>query len=262
MSDDLIYTVNENIGHIVLNRPRRRNALTFEMYHRIGKICATAGSINDPDQVKIIIISGSGDAAFASGTDIAQFSDFASGGDGIAYENMLEAVMCQIENCKVPTISALHGFVTGGGVGIAAACDIRLGSADLRLGVPIARTLGNCLALGTLRRFVALIGEARTKYILLTAELIDAKEAQSAGFISEILTEKALVIDRALELAKKMASFAPLTMNVTKAALQRLKTTVDLPNDHDLIALAYGSQDFHEGRKAFFEKREPNWTGI
>jgi enoyl-CoA hydratase/carnithine racemase len=261
MSDELIYNVTENIGHIVLNRPQRRNALTCDMYKRIGEICAAAGSGEDPNRVKIIIISGSGDAAFASGTDISQFNDFASGQDGIGYENMLEAIMCQIENCKVPTISALHGFVTGGGLGIAAACDIRLGSADLRLGVPIARTLGNCLALGTLRRFVALVGEARTKYILLTAELIDAKEAQSAGFISEILTDKAAAIDRALELAEKMTAFAPLTMKVTKTALQRLQTTAELPNDDDLIALAYDSKDFREGRTAFFEKRAPNWTG-
>ena len=261
MSDDLLYSVTDHIGHIILNRPDRRNAITFDMYKRIGDICSVAGTEADPDQVKVLILSGSGDKAFASGTDISQFLDFSDGQDGVDYEAKMEAVLRQIEACGVPTIAALHGYVTGGGAGIAAACAIRIGSEDLQVGVPIARTLGNCLAIGTLRRFVLLIGQARTKCILLTAQLIEAREAKTAGFISELLVDKAAVTQRAFELATAITTFAPLTLKATQAALQRLEMAQGLPDDEDLIRLCYGSDDFKEGRAAFVEKRKQRWTG-
>ena len=261
MSDDLLYSVANHIGHIVINRPDRCNAISFAMYKRIGEICAVAGTEADPDKVKVLILSGSGDKAFASGTDISQFLDFSDSQDGVDYETRMENVLRQIEACIVPTIAALHGYVTGGGAGIAAACAIRIGSEDLQVGVPIARTLGNCLAIGTLHRFVSLIGQARTNYILLTAQLIDAQEAKTAGFISELLVDKAAVTQRALELATAITTFAPLTLRVTHEALQRLRVADGLPEDEDLIRLCYGSDDFKEGRAAFVEKRKQKWAG-
>jgi enoyl-CoA hydratase len=261
MSDDLIYTVADNIGHIILNRPQRRNALTFDMYKRIGEICATVGTEKDSDRVKVLILSGSGDAAFAAGTDISQFHDFKGAADGLKYEKNMEAVLDQIETCNVPTIAALNGFVTGGGAGIAASCSIRIGSEDLKVGVPIARTLGNCLAIGTLRRFVPLVGFARTRYILLTAQLIDGREASTAGFISELLADKTAVTERAFEIAAAMTNFAPLTLKASMTSLNRMQAATTMPNDDDIIEMCYGSDDFKEGMSAFFEKRKPNWQG-
>jgi enoyl-CoA hydratase/carnithine racemase len=261
MSDDLLYTVKDHIGHIILNRRHRHNALTFDMYKRIGEICATVGTKKDRDQVKVLILSGSGDAAFAAGTDISQFHDFKGAPDGLEYEKNMEAMLGQIETCNVPTIAALNGFVTGGGAGIAASCSIRIGSEDLKVGVPIARTLGNCLAIGTLRRFVALVGFARTRYILLTAHLIDGHEASTAGFINELLADKTAVTERAFELAASISNFAPLTLKASMTSLNRLEAATAMPNDDDIIAMCYGSDDFKEGMSAFFEKRKPNWQG-
>ena len=261
MSDDLLYTVADNIGHLIFNRPQRRTALTFDMYKRIGEICATVGTEKDGDHVKVLVLSGSGDAAFAAGTDISQFHEFKGAADGLEYEKKMEKVLDQIESCRVPTIAALNGFVTGGGAGIAASCSIRIGSEDLKIGVPIARTLGNCLAIGTLRRFVALVGVARTRYILLTAQLIDGKEASTAGFISELFADKAAVTDRAFQLAASMTNFAPLTLKASMTALNRIQAATSIPSDHDIIEMCYGSEDFKEGMSAFFEKRKPNWQG-
>ena len=261
MSDDLIYKANDNIGHIILNRPKRRNALTFDMYKQIGDICTTAGTNKDKDKVKVLILSGSGNAAFAAGTDISLFKNFKGAKDGLEYEKNMEIVLKQIETCKVPTIAALNGFVTGGGAGIAASCSIRIGSEDLKVGVPIARTLGNCLAIGTLRRFVDLVGYSRTRYILLTAQLIDSHEASAAGFISERLTDKDAVIRRAYQMAKSISGFAPLTLKASIKSLNRLQAASELPKDKDIIEMCYGSKDFKEGRLAFFEKRKPNWQG-
>lgn len=258
--DDLIFTASDGIGHIILNRPQRRNALTFEMYEAIRKICERAGKPGDPDQLKVIIFSGGGDNAFAAGTDIQQFRSFTED-DAIRYEAMISDTLVSIETCTVPTIAALNGFCTGGGAAIAACAAIRLGSRDLQVGVPIARTLGNCLAIGNLRRFVRLVGEARTKYMLLTAQLIDANEAASAGFISECLEDRDAVQERAHSLAAHITTLAPLTLAATMEGLRRLQTVTPLPDDDDLIRMCFGSADFKEGITAFFEKRPPQWQG-
>ena len=208
----------------------------------------------------VLIFLGGGDAAFAAGTDISQFRTFTSQ-DAINYETMIDDVLTTIESCRVPTITALNGFCTGGGAAIAAASDLRIGSRDLKVGAPIARTLGNCLAISNLGRFVRLVGEARVKYMLLTATLIDADEAASSGFISELLDDRDAVLARAEEMARGIAELAPLTLDATMRGLQRLRETVPLPDDHDLVEQCFGSADFKEGVSAFFEKRKPDWKG-
>ena len=258
---DLIYTAADGVGHIVLNRPHRRNALTFGMYDRIKEICGRAGTPDDPDSLRVLVFSGGGDAAFAAGTDISQFRTFTTA-DAIDYEHRIDATLTMIEECRIPTIGALNGFCTGGGGAIAASLDIRIGSRDLKIGAPIARTLGNCLAIGNLNRFVRLVGEARVKYMLLTAALIDAEEAVSAGFISELHADREAVLARADEMARGIAELAPLTLDATKRGLQRLRAATPLPDDSDLVEQCFGSADFKEGVSAFFEKRKPDWKGV
>ena len=258
---ELLYSVTDGIGHIIMNRPHRRNALTFGMYDRIKEICTIVGTDADPDDVRVLIFSGGGDAAFAAGTDISQFRTFTAQ-DAINYEQMIDGTLTTIEECSVPTIGALTGFCTGGGAAIAATMDIRIGSRDLKVGAPIARTLGNCLAIGNLSRFVRLVGEARVKYMLLTAQLIDAEEAASAGFISECLAGREAVLARADEIAKGITELAPLTLDATMRGMRRLQTMTPLPDDHDLVEQCFGSADFKEGVAAFFDKRRPDWKGV
>ena len=258
---DLIYSASDGVGHIVLNRPHRRNALTFGMYDRNKEICGRAGTADDPDSLRVLIFSGGGDAAFAAGTDISQFRTFTAA-DAIDYEHRIDATLTMIEECRIPTIGALNGFCTGGGAAIAASLDIRIGSRDLKIGAPIARTLGNCLAIGNLNRFVRLVGEARVKYMLLTAALIDADEAASSGFISELHADREAVLARAGEMARGITELAPLTLDATKRGLQRLRAATPLPDDSDLVEQCFGSSDFKEGVSAFFEKRKPDWKGI
>jgi enoyl-CoA hydratase/carnithine racemase len=130
----------------------------------------------------VLVITGAGDRAFAAGTDIAQFRDFKSGEDGIAYERKMDATLDTIERCPVPTIAAVSGFCTGGGLAIAGACDFRLAAANAQFGVPIARTLGNCLSMGTTRGSPALVGPQRVKEMLLLAKMVDAASALQAGW--------------------------------------------------------------------------------
>lgn len=259
--NEIIFQAENSIGVITLNRPHRRNALTFAMYEQIKRICMRAGTQEDPDQLKVLIFQGGGDKAFAAGTDISQFKDFSRKEDAIEYEAMIEKVLHEIENCEVPTIAALNGFVTGGGAAIAAACSLRIGSASVQVGVPIAKTLGNCLAIANLRRFVALIGEARTTHILLTAQLINAQQALEAGFITELLDTQEQIEQRAIILAQSICESAPLTLKATRLGVRRLRQATQLPDDHDLITMCFGSEDFKEGVSAFFEKRPAQWTG-
>jgi enoyl-CoA hydratase len=258
MTDELLYDVRDGIGHVTFNRPQARNALTFPMYERLAEIC---GEIDRDRTVRALVITGAGEKAFAAGTDISQFRAFSRPEDGIAYEARIDRVLGALERCAVPTIAAVSGACTGGGAAIAACCDIRIAAANARFGFPIARTLGNCLSMGNYARLSALLGPARVKEIIFTARLVEAEEARAVGLWSEVLPDAAALAARAEELARLVASHAPLTLRVTKEALRRLGERAAQVEDEDLIVMAYTSNDFREGMDAFLAKRAPHWTG-
>lgn len=253
MSDELLYEQRDGIGYITFNRPQARNALTFAMYERLAEISAA------PGDVRVLIIAGAGDKAFAAGTDISQFRAFSGADDALRYEAQLDRVLGIVERCLVPTIAAVAGACTGGGAAIAAACDLRIAAANARFGFPIARTLGNCLSMSNLARLSALIGPARVIEMIFTARLLSATEAMSAGLVTEVLPDQSALEARAVELATLLGGHAPLTMRATKEALRRLRE--NSPPDEDLIRLCYTSRDFREGMDAFLTKRPPVWEG-
>ena len=261
MTDEIIIAIENHIATVTLNRPAARNALTFEMYQKLAKLCQRAGDEENGQDIKVIIISGAGDKAFAAGTDIGQFTAFETLQDGHNYETEIEKVISSIETCRVPVIAALHGAVTGGGLVIAAAAHLRLASADVKIGMPIARTLGNCLAISNLRRLVALFGEARVSHMILTAELMSAEQALTSGFIYDVLDDRNALIVRTTELANRLKEMAPLTIQSSLEGLRRLRNIVACPEDTDLIEKCYSSDDFYEGVAAFLEKRSPKWRG-
>jgi enoyl-CoA hydratase len=253
MTEELLYETRNGIGRVTFNRPQARNALTFPMYERLAEIAAAPGDIHS------LIITGSGDKAFAAGTDINQFRTFSTANDALAYEARIDRVIGIVERCPVPTIAAIAGACTGGGAAIAVACDLRIASASGRFGFPIARTLGNCLSMSNLARLSALIGPARVIEMIFTARLFSATEALAAGFVNEVVADHAALEARSLELAALLAGHAPLTMRVTREALRRMRE--NLPPDEDLIRLCYTSRDFKEGMDAFLNKRAPVWCG-
>ena len=259
MSNDLIRENRDGIAHVTFNRAQARNALTFEMYEGLARICT---EIADDPAIGALVIRGAGDKAFASGSEISQFLDFKGGGDGIAYEQRLDRILSAIERCPKPVIAAISGACTGGGAAIAAVCDLRIGTTSTRVGVPVARTLGNCLSLASLARFAALIGMARTAEIMLTSRLLSAGEALSLGFLNEVVDTPEALDARVAELAKSVAALAPLTIRVTKEQMRRMRSALIANlNDDDLIALCYGSEDFRNGVEAFVARREPKWRG-
>ncbi len=258
MTDELLYDVRDGIGRITFNRPQARNALTFAMYERLAAIC---GEIETDSAVKALVLTGAGDKAFAAGTDIAQFRDFKTAEDGLAYEARIDRVIDALERCRVPTVAAISGACTGGGAAIAAACDLRIAAAGARFGFPIARTLGNCLSMANYARLVALMGLARTKEVIFTARLVEAAEAQAIGLVGEVLADHAALMTRADALARTLASHAPLTLRATKEALRRIGEKMSPGAGDDLVVMCYTSADFREGMAAFLEKRAPQWSG-
>lgn len=257
-TDDLIYDVRDEIGHIVFNRPAARNAFTLEMYARLADICADAPT---DGSVKAIVMTGAGDKAFGSGTDMTQFRGFSKAQDAWAYEDSMEQVLTKIERCPVPTIAAINGACTGGGAAIAACCDIRLATANLKFGFPIARTLGNCLSVNNLRRLSDLMGKGRVREVLLTSRLIEAPEALAIGLVGEVVESIADLQIRAGLIAERVAANAPLTMRATKEGLRRLGVSSSGIDDRDLVEMCYMSEDFKEGMEAFLGKRKPIWKG-
>lgn len=249
--------VRDGILWITFNRPQARNALTFGMYERLAHLCR---NMPTDGSVRAVVIAGAGGKAFAAGTDMTQFRAFETPQDALDYEAQIDAVLEAVECCPLPTIAAIHGACTGGGGSIAAACDIRIASAGLKFGFPIARTLGNCLAAGNLARLSELIGAGRVREIIFTARLIEAEEALTVGLISEMLPDEESLLARAAELAERVGGMAPLTLRATKEALRRNRAALKV-EDADLIISCYMSDDFRIGMEAFLGKTKPVWTG-
>ncbi len=250
------YTREGEIATVIFDRPAARNAMTWKMYEQLGEICIR---IRNDEGLRVAVFRGAGGKAFIAGTDIAQFQAFRSGEDGLAYEEKMEGYIASLETLPLPTLAVIEGFAIGGGLAIAAACDLRIATPPSRFGVPIARTLGNCLSVANYARLVAGFGASRAKRMLLLAENLPAEEALAAGFLSEIV-EPASLDQRVTEIADRLAHHAPITMRVTKEAIRRILQT-GLPDGGDLVRASYGSDDFRLGVRAFVEKRTAVWTG-
>jgi enoyl-CoA hydratase/carnithine racemase len=245
--------VDGAVATAVVDRPAARNAMTMAMYDALAAFCE---QVDATPSVRVAVLRGAGGKAFVSGTDIHHFQGFSSA-DGVEYERHIESVLARLEQVAVPTVAAVDGYATGGGLAIAAACDLRICTPAARFGLPIARTVGNCVSMPTYARLTHLIGAARALHLIYTAGFVDGAEAVRIGLASELVDD---LDARLAELCAQLATHAPLTMQASKIALRRLRTHA-LPPDEDLIRRCYGSEDFQEGVTAFLAKRPPRWQG-
>jgi enoyl-CoA hydratase len=256
-TQDALVTRDGAIMTLTFNRPQTRNAMTWAMYERLLQVCE---EVDADDSVRVLVLRGAGGKAFVAGTDISQFKVFETAEDGLAYERDGAARSARLERVKKPVIAQIQGFAVGGGFNISACCDLRIATPDAKFGAPIARTLGNCLSMETYARFVDLLGTSRVKDVIFRARFLTAEEALAAGFVHEIVPPEEIEA-RVKDIAYELASHAPITIQVTKEALRRLRDHRGLPDGDDLIARTYTSADFREGAAAFIEKRKPRWTG-
>jgi enoyl-CoA hydratase len=254
----IVTEIHGGVGLIRFNRPQARNALTFAMYERLYALC---GEIVADESLRAVVFAGAGGKAFVAGTDIGEFEAFTTPEHGLHYEERMDAIIGAVERLPVPTIAALRGACTGGGLALASACDLRVAAPDARIGFPMARTLGNCLAARNLARMIDLIGPAPLKELLFTAELMDAQRAYQLGFHTEVVATPEALDDRVAALATLVAGNAPLTVRATKETMRRIAEQGRNVDDRDVLLSCYRSNDFREGMTAFFEKRPARWTG-
>ncbi len=227
------FVVDGAIASLTFNRPEAMNALTWEMYDALAHAC---DRVDFDRAIRVFLVKGQGGKAFAAGTDISQFTTLSTGEDAIAYERRLDAII--------------------------AACDLRVCTPNARFGVPIARTLGNCLSAANCARMLDLIGPTLLKDLLFTGRFMDAAEAKGLGLVTRI-AEPEVVDQVATELAASIVANAPLTIQATKETVRRIEVgrRIDQAAIDDLIVSCYTSEDFRNAVMAFLDKRPPLFTG-
>jgi len=253
------FDVDGPLAILTFNRPEARNAMTWAMYDALVAAC---DRVDDDPAIRVLILRGAGGKAFVSGTDISQFQDFRTPEDGLSYEKRLDAALDRLERLSKASIAQIEGVAAGGGCAIAICCDLRVATPASTFGVPVARTLGNCLSGATYSRLVDLLGPGRVKELLFTGRMLSAADAHAAGLVNQV-AEPSEIGGVVRGLAMTIAGHAPLTIRATKEMLRRIAAQRRLAAgaDRDLITLCYTSEDFREGVAAFLEKRKPAWRG-
>ena len=245
--------ISGQIARITFNNPAARNAMTWPMYEELKDIC---DSIAKNPEIRVAIFRGAGDKAFVSGSDIQQFVDLQ---EDEAYETAVDDIFHSLQQLPIPTIALIEGLAVGSGLLIATACDFRISTPEARFGIPVARTLGNCLSPSNLAWISAHLGIPMVKKMLLTSELIKAPELLITGYLYQTI-EASGITEAADALAEKLAALAPITQKASKLTLARILQS-NLPDCTDLMRETYNSKDFKEGVNAFLEGRPPKWTG-
>src|SRR5262245_34737988 len=169
-----VFETDGPIATLTFNRPEARNAMTWEMYEALVAACER---IDSDGELHVLVLRGAGGKAFVAGTDISPFQSLSDHRDGITYEGRVALVLRGLQRVSKPTIAQVHGIAVGGGCAIALTCDLRVATPESTFGIPIARTLGNCLSAASYSRLVDLMGPSRVKDLMFTGRLMDGAEA-------------------------------------------------------------------------------------
>jgi enoyl-CoA hydratase/carnithine racemase len=261
MKEPILLGISGAIATITFNRPERRNAITFEMWHQLQRLLL---DLKDDPQVRVIIFQGTGDEAFAAGADISEFATHRNNAaKARLYNATFDAAMDMAEAVGKPTICLIKGACVGGGCEFTTACDLRVAADNARFGVPIAR-LGLPVGFREMRRLIRLIGPAKTMELLLTADLIPATEAYRLGLVNHVVP-LADIATFTHEMAHKIAALAPVVHRVHKEIAQIVLADPGLscltPEHQALAVSPFDTEDFQEGWRSFLEKRPPQFRG-
>lgn len=256
--DSLIVTADEGVVSVKINRPARKNAITQAMWLAMADIFRRIGETPD---ARVVVLAGEG-ADFCAGADIGEFETVRGNADAARiYEAANSAAFAAIRDCPVPTVAAIRGVCFGGGFGMAAACDLRIGATTATFSVPAAR-LGLAYPVDAMADIVDVVGPQMARYLTYSAARLDAAAALDAGFLLEIV-EPGGLDHRVRELAAAMAANAPLSVRASKASI-RAALAADPALTQRAKALGdatFESEDYGEGRAAFREKRKPIFAG-
>jgi enoyl-CoA hydratase/carnithine racemase len=248
------------VASLLIDNPAKRNALDLAMWQAIPPLMA---AIEAHEEVRVIVIRGAGDLAFASGADIAEFETVrATAEGGRAYEEANERAFQAVSQSPLPVLAMIRGFCLGGGLGLAVSCDLRVAAEGAQFGIPAGR-LGVGYPPAAMASVVAAVGPMAAKDLFFTARRIDAAEAARLGLLTRLVPE-AVLEEETYSLARTIAANAPLTLRAAKRAIDAAAGLPGAPGHAELARLAgacFDSEDYREGRTAFLEKRAPRFTG-
>lgn len=256
----VLVTCDGPVARLVFNKPERMNAMSFDMWDALR---AALSALEADDDIRVVVLSGAGGRAFVSGADISEFDTMRGTREAVqAYNAVSEAADAALANFPKPTICQIQGYCVGGGMGLAVACDLRICSAESRLGITAGK-LGLGYGRDGVRKLVELAGPSVAARVLYSAELFSAQKALAMGLVTEVVAREDLEA-QVTALAERIAGNAPLTLRAAKAAIRSLSDAPGVPSEQavtDLVRACFDSEDYAEGRKAFAEKRRPVFRG-
>jgi len=260
-TEKMLSRIEEGVGYITFNNPDKHNAVSIEMWDALEKIL---DNFRNSNKIRVIVLNGAGGKSFVSGADISKFDKERSSKEAVlSYNKRTQKVYELLESFPKPTIAMIDGYCIGGGLNLAVCCDIRICSEKSKFAMPAAK-----LSLGypfsSIKRLFDVMGPGMAKHFMFTAEKISATEALACGLVQKLISEDSIdsyVKDYALTIANN----APLTIKAMKQiGIEILKN----PDERDLLlceklaSACFDSEDYQEGRKAFMEKRKPNFKGL
>ena len=259
-SDKMISKKENGVGWMILNNPERHNAISLEMWSAALEIMA---DFNADPSVRVMVLTGAGSKAFASGADISKFKDERQQADAVAhYQETTQKAYEALMNMRVPTVAMIRGYCIGGGTAVAVCCDLRICTENAKFGIPAAK-LGLGYGLNRAKPLVDLVGPAFAKEMFFTGRQFDAREAEKMGLVNRVVADDKL--DEAIgELTRAIAENAPLTVKCAKLVVgEVLKDAAerDVAACERAVKACFDSADYKEGQAAFMEKRKPRFVG-
>lgn len=259
-TDKMVARIDGAIGHMIFNNVERHNAVSMEMWDAAEQII---DAFAEDDAVRVMVISGAGGKAFVSGADISKFEKERGSRESVdIYNARVSSVYRRIESFAKPTIAMINGYCLGGGLNLAASADIRICSGKSKFGMPAAK-----LALGypfdSIKRLITMVGAGYAKDMMFSARTVEAAEAFKIGLVQRVVPEAELE-GTVTEYAERIAGNAPLTVKAMKFISGQV---IAEPDERDMekcvemVRACFDSEDYKEGRKAFMEKRKPNFQG-
>lgn len=256
----ILKSVTEGVGVVTFNNPQKRNAMSLEMWEGLGEALT---ELRDNEGVRVVVLVGAGDKAFVSGADISQFEKTRHNAAAAeAYARKSEAQRVLLGNYPKPTISCIRGFCLGGGMQVAMLTDIRIAAEDSQFGIPAAK-LGIAYGYEGLRNLVSLVGPSWARLIMYTGMRVDSGEALRIGLVDRVIPTDELW-GETMAIARAISGNAPLAIKAAKITIAQVLKD---PADRDMVAIkqismeCMDSEDFREGRRAFMEKRKPQFKG-
>jgi len=256
LTEKIIARKEGAVGWLIFNNPERRNAVSVDMWEAIPSVLSQYEA--DPE-VRVIVLAGAGDKAFVSGADISQFEKERSSTDAVQrYEELAEGAAAKLQGCDKPLIAMIRGYCLGAGLNIANLCDLRIASEDARFGIPAAK-MGLGYRASSMKNLVDVVGAAYAREIMITARQFTAAEAKEMGLVNKVVAVSDLEKTVA-EYTQAISGNAPLTMRTAKRIIREIGSVdYDAAKCKAWAKECFESADYKEGRKAFMEKRKPNF---